>query len=85
MSKHKPKKIHPCPAVNCKKTFYRTDKLKAHIRTGHDEVDYFMCPVKDCDFSKGKKVLLRYEMREHLGGHDGRTTDAYKDEFAVLA
>lgn len=82
MLKHQPKKELPCPAVNCKKTFYRSDKLKDHLRKGHDKDTYFSCPVQGCVLPQ--KFSLRDEMKEHLGGHDLRTANTYKGQFDAL-
>jgi hypothetical protein len=82
MLKHgAPNQFH-CIAINCKKQFYRADKLKDHIRKGHDEDTFYACPVQGCDLIKWP--YLRLELLNHVGNHDDSTLQQYRGHLAAL-
>ena len=83
MKKHEGQGEFTCLAVNCKRKFYRGDKLKDHVQRGHDEQDFFACPVPLC---LAFFHMNRAEMREHLTTEHMalRHQHKYKQQFNAL-
>ncbi|KAF2112867.1 hypothetical protein BDV96DRAFT_601690 [Lophiotrema nucula] len=62
--KHSNNTKHPCPVVNCNKTFYRDDKLREHINVAHYHDQIATCPITPCNIDSLPLVLLQLHIDE---------------------
>lgn len=69
MSKHTRDVSYACPVIACNRNgsraFYREDKLKAHLRSVHDDAERSSCPVSSCSKGPLQLDLLRVHMHVH--------------------
>jgi len=63
--KHTERTKYPCPIQLCAESFYRTDKLRLHLRRSHKDDDQASCPVSECGTHGLPWILLRVHMRNH--------------------
>lgn len=74
MKKHAPPVAYPCPVIGCSyqgaRSFYRSEKLKVHLRMSHTEEALCKCPIQGCSSAQLPLGLMYYHAKFHdQGGH----------------
>jgi hypothetical protein len=61
--KHTARTKHTCPIQFCTESFYRTDKLRAHLWRSHKDEEAATCPIPNCGGHGLPWILLGLHMR----------------------
>lgn len=67
---HEQKRRFKCTVLECNNSFTREDKLRDHIRAGHDYETIFACPQRDCQALLTKDLMCMHTYNIDWPGND---------------
>lgn len=82
--KHQRVEVYDCPVKSCRyqgfRAFYRADKFRSHLRSGHVDTTIATCPVGGCGMERPLRILTR-----HCAFHDDRATGDLRNAICQSA